>query len=144
MMMAHPYSSYKQADIGTADRGKLILMVYDHCIKWINKAEQDMDGKDMLGVAEAVQKAQRGLNELMATLNMEQGGDIAKNLFRLYDYYSRSLSQAIRDRATRPLREVSAMMTRLREAWYEAIEKLRRESRGTLSETARPTLSLVR
>ncbi len=142
--MAHPYASYKQADIGTADRGKLILMVYDHCIKWINKAEQDMGERNMAAVAEAVQKAQRGLNELMATLNMELGGDIAKNLFRLYDYYSRTLSQALRERAAKPLRDVAAMMTRLREAWSEAIEKLRRESRGTLSDASSPSLSLVR
>ncbi len=141
--MKTAYQNYRQTDIGTADRGKLILMVYDHCIKWVKKAEEELEAKNIPRMSKAIQKAQRGLNELMSTLNMEKGGDIARNLFRLYDFYGRHLTQALRDHSVGHLHDVAAMMSRLRDAWSEAIEKMRRESRGSLAEKATGSLSLV-
>ncbi len=142
--MAQPYQTYRQADVSTADQGKLILMVYDHCIKWIRKAEEELSGGKMERMARAVQRAQGGLTELMCTLNMERGGDIARNLFRLYDFYSRHLTNAIRDKSPRHLREVAHMMGRLREAWVVAIENVRRDHQGLLANTVANQLSLVR
>jgi flagellar protein FliS len=138
--MTAAYKTYREADIGTADRGKLILMVYDHCITWVRKAEEDLQAKNFESMSKAIQRAQRGLNELMSTLNMEKGGEVARNLFRLYDFYARHLTRAMRERSALALRDVAAMMTRLREAWAEAIEKMRREARGAL---AAGSLSLV-
>ena len=36
--MNNAHESYRNAAIQTADRGKLVVMVYDHCIHWCDRA----------------------------------------------------------------------------------------------------------
>ncbi len=136
------HKSYKSADIVTADRGKLVIMIYDHCIKWLRRAEEDLAAGHLEKMAKSVQRAQAGITELMCALDMEKGGDIAKNLFNLYDFYSKHLTLAIKDRSEKCLAEVLAMLSSLREAWVVAVENVRREDRASLS-TATTQLSLV-
>jgi len=141
--MANAHHSYKTANIATADRGKLVIMIYDHCIKWTRKAEEDLTANNIEKMVRAVQRVQSGLTELMCALDMERGGEIAKNLFRLYDFYSRHLTQAIKERSQQALQDVLAMMSLLREAWLIAIENVRREDHGSLAEKTNAQLSLV-
>jgi flagellar protein FliS len=141
--MSYAHQSYKNANVTTADRGKLVIMIYDHCIKWTKKAEEELTAKEVEKMVRAVQRVQNGLTELMCALDMERGGDIAKNLFRLYDFYSRHLTQAIKDRSAQCLRDVAAMMSMLREAWLVAIENVRREDHGALAGKSTAQLSLV-
>lgn len=141
--MSYAHQSYKTAAIATADRGKLVIMIYDHCIKWTKKAEEELASSQVEKMVRAVQRVQNGLTELMCALDMEKGGEIAKNLFRLYEFYSRHLTQAIKDRSASHLQEVMGMMSALREAWLVAIENVRREDHGSLAEKAGSQLSLV-
>lgn len=147
-MTANPYSrpplgSYRSTSVATADKGKLILIVYDHCLKWLGQAQEELARKDLAKMVKAVHRAQDGLTELMCSLNFEEGGDIAKNLFRLYDFYSWHLTQAIVQRSGKPLEDVTQMMTSLKEAWVVAIETVRKDDRGLLSERASNQLSMV-
>ena len=141
--MSYAHQSYKNANITTADRGKLVIMIYDHCIKWTKKAEEELTTNNLEHMVRAVQRVQNGLTELMCALDMDRGGEIANNLFRLYEFYSRHLSQAIKDRSSQCLRDVSAMMSMLREAWLVAIENVRREDHAALSNRPSAQLSLV-
>ena len=137
------YANYKTSSIATADRGKLVIMIYDHCIKWIVKADEAMTAGNIEKTAKAVQKVQSGLTELMCALDMEKGGDIAKNLFRLYNFYSGHLTNAIKDRSGQFLQDVLAMLSVLREAWIIAIENVRKEDHASLSGKPTAQLSLV-
>jgi flagellar protein FliS len=141
--MSYAHQSYKTAAIATADRGKLVIMIYDHCNKWTKKAEEELAAGRFEPMVRAVQRVQNGLTELMCALDMEKGGDIAKNLFRLYEFYSRHLTQAIKDRSVQCLRDVGGMMSALREAWLVAIENVRREDHSSLSDKTIAQLSLV-
>ena len=141
--MSYAHQSYKNANITTADRGKLVIMIYDHCIKWTKKAEEELTTNNLEMMVRAVQRVQNGLTELMCALDMDKGGEISKNLFRLYDFYSRHLTQAIKDRSAQCLREVAGMMSMLREAWLVAIENVRREDHGALANKTTAQLSLV-
>ncbi len=141
--MSYAHQSYKTANITTADRGKLVIMIYDHCIKWCKKAEEELAAGQVEKMVKAVQRVQNGLTELMCALDMDRGGDIAKNLFKLYEFYSRHLTVAIKNKSGRNLQEVIGMMSSLREAWLVAIENVRREDRSSLSDKPTTTLSLV-
>ncbi|HLP43257.1 MAG TPA: flagellar export chaperone FliS [Fibrobacteria bacterium] len=136
------HKSYKSADIITADRGKLVIMIYDHCIKWLRRAEAELAEGHLEKMVKSVQKAQAGLTELMCALDMDRGGDIAKNLFNLYDFYSKHLTLAIKDRSPKCLADVAAMLGSLREAWVVAVENVRREDRASLAGSG-AQLSLV-
>ncbi len=141
--MSYAHQSYKAANITTADRGKLVIMIYDHCIKWCKKADEELLSNNVEKMVKSVQRVQQGITELMCALDMEKGGDISKNLFRLYEFYSRHLTQAIKLRSSQYLQDVMAMMSSLREAWLIAIENVRREDHNSLSDKASSSLSLV-
>ena len=86
--------AYRQTDVETADRGRLLLMVYDHCIKWCIAAREAIEKKQIVARTQAIFKIQDGITELICSLDMEKGGDISTNLRRLYDFYNQHLTQA--------------------------------------------------
>jgi len=139
-------NAYKQSDIETADRGKLLLMVYDHCIRWCAVAREAIQAKQIAKRTQAIFKVQDGLTELICSLDMEKGGDISKNLRRLYDFYSQHLTEANLKNNEQNVAEVQAMMESLREAWVGAIANVRqnKELAGRLQSTQiRSYISMV-
>lgn len=120
------YDSYRGANTITTDQTKLILLVYDFAIRQCKLAKETFPTQDAKLRAVLLKKAQQAITELMASLNMKAGGDIAKNLYRLYDYMNRRLLEANIKKNEQLLDEVVGHLSGLREAWVEAFEKLRK------------------
>lgn len=125
--MQQGYAAYRQTTIDTADQGKLILIAYDVAIKSCRLALEKFDMKECIEErTKHIFKAQDALTELLGALKMDVG-EIAKNLYKLYDYMIRSLVDASirnnRDKVT----EVLGYLENLREAWDIAIKKVKLE-----------------
>ena len=116
---------YRQASVETADRGQLVIMIYDHCIKWCGTAKEALDAGRMAHKAEACHKVQAGLTELMSSLDMEKGGEVAKNLWRLYDFYSNHIHEGNVKNIGKNFTDVQGMMSQLRESWQKALSEVR-------------------
>ena len=86
MSNTNPYNQYKQTQITTANQGKLIVMLYDGAIKFLNIALDNMSPKTYDVVNNNIIKAQDIITELLLSLNMDEGGEISQNLFNLYMY----------------------------------------------------------
>lgn len=117
------YEVYKDTQIQTADQGKLILMLYDGAIRFLNIAIDNMDFRKYDIVNNNIIKAQDIITELMLSLNMDQGGEIAKNLFNIYAYMKKRLLEGNIRKDPAILQEVVKHLTTLRSAWEEAIKK---------------------
>jgi flagellar protein FliS len=117
------YDVYKDTEIQTADQGKLILMLYDGAIRFLNIAIDNMDYRKYDIVNNNIIKAQDIITELMLSLNMDQGGEIAKNLFNIYAYMKKRLLEGNIKKDAVILQEVIKHLTTLRSAWEEAIKK---------------------
>ena len=61
------------------------------------------------------------VSELRAALDMEAGGDIARDLDRLYDFVLDSLSRANVSRAPEPADDALRVMRTLEEAWNAVV-----------------------
>ena len=134
------HTSYKNASINTADRGKLVVMVYDHCIQWCDRA---LEAKtDLEKRSKAIDKIQAGLTELTCALDMEQGGEIARNLWRLYDFMTWTLTQCVLQRTDKGVTTVRQLLSELRPAWQIAVDEVRRNQPQLVSGQPRP-LALV-
>jgi flagellar protein FliS len=118
---------YRQASVETADRGRLIIMIYDHCIKWCGIAKEALEAKQLARKAEAAHKVQAGISELMTALDMQKGGEVAKNLWRLYDFYSYHIHQGNLKNISKNFSEVQEMMSQLRESWQHALNEVRQD-----------------
>jgi flagellar protein FliS len=113
----NPYNQYKETQINTANQGKLIVMLYDGAIKFINIAIENMDPKTYDVVNTNIIKAQDIITELLLSLNMNDGGEIAQNLFNLYMYFKKSLLEANMNKDAEALKRVLDMLKDLRNAW---------------------------
>ena len=122
-MSYNPYNQYKKSSIQTASQGKLILMMYEGAIKFINIAISNMPAKKFDIVDNNLVKAQDIITELMLALNLEAGGEIAKNLYSLYEYMNRRLIEANLKKNADIANEVVRMLTELKEAWEIVIKK---------------------
>jgi flagellar protein FliS len=97
-------------------------MLYDGAIKFLNLANDAISKKDISASNNNIIKAQNIITELMVSLNMEVG-EIAKNLYSLYDYMNRRLIQANIKKDPQIVNEVKGMLVELRETWDQAIKK---------------------
>ena len=137
---------YRQASVETADRGQLIIMIYDHCIKWCGIAKEALEAGQLARKAEACHKVEAGISELMASLDMQKGGDVAKNLWKLYDFYSYHIHEGNRKNIAKNFTEVGEMMGQLREAWQKALGQIRQDrtlSNNLAAGTPRSYVSMV-
>ncbi|MCK4799175.1 MAG: flagellar export chaperone FliS [Spirochaetes bacterium] len=122
MSINNPYKQYKTTQISSANQSKLILMLYDGAIKFINKAIELMPTKSIEEVHKNILKAQDIIVELTTSLNME-AGEISKRLLNIYMYINNRLTDANIQKKTKPLLEVKKYLLELRGAWEEAGKK---------------------
>lgn len=120
------YSAYRETGVRTASQGKLVVMLYDESIKQLNFAlsylsENDkVDAPHIEQFSKHIQKAQEIITELMVALDMEAGGDIAKNLMSLYIFFNQELLNVSLSHNRKKILFVQNMMIQLRNAWAEA------------------------
>jgi len=137
------YIAYKTANVETADQGRLILIAYDVAIKHCKISLGQFGNFQLIEErSKHICRAQDAVTELMSALRMDVG-EIARNLYRLYDYILRRLVEAnIKNDRTR-VEEVLKYLESLREAWSQAIANLRKEKAVADSEPALQSLSIT-
>ncbi len=111
--------AYATTHVQTASPVQVVVVLYDGTIQAKKLAQEGMRRNHPEDKARFLHRALRVVSELSATLNMEEGGDIARDLRRIYDYVLYELTEANRlndpERLTGPIRCLGV----LREAWRE-------------------------
>jgi flagellar protein FliS len=125
--MKQGYQAYRNANVDTADQGKLILIAYDVAIKHCKLAIEKFDDRHLLNErTKHIFKAQDAVTELLSALRLDVG-EVAQNLYRLYDYMLRSLVQAGVKNEKSKIEEILRYLVDLRESWEVAIVKAKNE-----------------
>jgi len=128
-------NAYKKASVNTLDQNKLIIMLYDGAIKNANFAVEYMKSGEIEKVHDSLIKTKNIVTELLATLNMEHGGEIAKNLKSLYSYMFSLLIEANMEKKSEPVLTVIDLLKELRGAWVQIREKKKpEEKKGNASD----------
>jgi len=117
MLTRSGYQAYQRNKYETASPHKLILLLYDGALTNIARAKQAIEGKNIAEANRFILKSQDIVNELLACLNEERGGEIAQNLKRLYFYVNRILVQANIRKQIEPLVEAETILADLRDTW---------------------------
>lgn len=140
MHTANPWKSYRQISTLTAPPGQIVLMLFDGAIRALERAlpgfsHEDPAEANML-IHNNLQRAQEIVRELNYALNMEQGGEVAATLRRLYDYFDRRIWESNVQKRREGIDEVIRHMSELREAWATILNKSEPAATETESETS--------
>jgi flagellar secretion chaperone FliS len=112
-------AAYKQQSILTATPGQLVVMLYDGCLRFLHQAAFAMrDGKPVeAGVR--LSRAEAIIDELLETLDLEQGGIIASRLQGIYVFCQRHLLEARGAADPEMIEKVGELLGELRDAWAQ-------------------------
>lgn len=82
---------YSQTAIQTADPLQLIILCYDAAISDLKQAKELHQKSAMNEAYRSIRHAQDIVTELLVGLDYERGGDIARDLNRIYNFIMRQL-----------------------------------------------------
>ncbi|MGM9570908.1 MAG: flagellar export chaperone FliS [bacterium] len=125
MSMNNPYAKYKQNQILSTPPEKLVLMLYDGLIRFINQAKKAIAEKKIEEAHNNIQRAKLIARELL--LGLDRSIPISEQLAALYDYMHFRLIKANVKKDTAMLDEVLQMTVELRETWEQAIQIAKKE-----------------
>lgn len=116
----NPYQEYQSNQVSTADPKQLIIMLYDGAIRFLEESLKYIDDFKTYDKANTnILRAQDIIAELMVSLDMDKGGEIADNLFNLYAYMKKELLNANIEKKNQPIKTVIKLMRELKGAWEE-------------------------
>ncbi|AVP54253.1 flagellar protein FliS [Clostridium tetani] len=120
MYANNAYNTYKTNSVNYASKEQLLLMVLDGAVKFSKIAKQGIEKKDIVKAHENIIKTQNIFYELMATLDVEQGGQWAENLMRIYDFIVQKLLEANIKKDVKVMNEIIPLIEDIRDTWHEA------------------------
>ena len=119
--MNSPAFQYSKLDVqtlvGSASPHKLISMLFDGATTRLAQARGCAARGDHEGRSRCIGETVSIVSGLQASLDHDQGGDLAANLDSLYDYMMRRLYDANRDNDAEGIREVLDLVRTLQDAW---------------------------
>ena len=133
---ANKFNQYQDAQVVTASREQILIMLYDGAIRFVRQAQMAMEAVDRVKKGEGINKAVAIITEFRNTLDHKVGGEIAANLDALYEYMLRELLKANAKHDPKPLQIVEKMLSELRDTWKQAIDIARAESAGRVPAAA--------
>lgn len=110
---------YQKQQVNGASPIQLVVMLYDGALRFMEAGKHAVVNKNLEKQNYYIQKSQRIVTELMATLDMQQGGEVAKNLFALYGYVLNELVTANVEDQPEPIERAIRVFSELRDSWAQ-------------------------
>lgn len=115
------YDSYRSVDLearaASASPYELVLMLFDGLIDELARARGHIEAKRYQQKGKSLEKCMNILNGLNGALDFEGGGEVVKELSRLYEYCINRLSEVSVSLSLEGLDEVVNLLGVLREGW---------------------------
>ncbi len=109
-----------ETGVNSASPEKLITLLFDGARSAIRRAQVAMEAGDVAARGQAISKALEIVGSgLRAALNREAGGEVAENLYQLYEYIERCLLQANLRADADKLAEADTLLKEVADAWKE-------------------------
>ena len=112
-------SAYRRSDGHSASPVRLVIMLYEQLVKDLQRAIAAIEKKDITQRSNELDHALRVVGQLQGTLDVEEGGEVAKNLNRYYHNLRASLFDAQVRVSPDILSKQIQILLELREAWVQ-------------------------
>ncbi len=122
MYAAEYHRRYTEAQVTSVDRGRLLLLLFEGGLTFLGRAREGLVAGDLPRFGEQLSRAQAVIAELLGSLDYERGGEIAKELARLYDFMLYRLTEANIEKSVVALDDVLRILPIIAGAFRDAIE----------------------
>ena len=111
-------NQYRANSVNTSPL-QLVVMCYDGMIRFMGKAKEAIETKNIADKVKYVNKTIAIVDELQNSLDFTQGGEVARNLDRIYDYFNNELMKVSMKDDLEVLAHLLTLTRDLRSAWAE-------------------------
>jgi flagellar secretion chaperone FliS len=118
-MAANPYHAYKTNSITTQTPGQIVVLLYEGAIKFLKQGAQAMENKQYAEKGSLLGRATDIIGELNASLDLEVGGEIARNLRNLYIFMIQEITRASFQNDPEKVRGVVGCLEELLDGWKQ-------------------------
>lgn len=103
--------------VASADNVKLILMLFDGLLESLAVTQGHIQHGNIPDKGKSIARASRIVLGLQGALDLDRGGDLARNLDELYSYVTRRLIHVNAHNDLVVLDEIRGLMNEIRDAW---------------------------
>ena len=126
MSPINPYNKYikqyQASNVNTATPEKLMIMMFDGALQFLQKAKTAIKEGKLQERSQNIDGARKIIRELMRTIDSENGNDVSKQLFKLYNKMAMNLIKANVQRNATLIDNVIEDITNIRWGFQKAIE----------------------
>ena len=124
-MSYNPYNKcvkkYQQSNVNTADPKKIMIMLFEACLQFLQKAVAGIEQKNLAEKTTNINSAKQILREFMRTIDLENGNDTSKHLYLFYNKQINVLTKASVSRDAEAVKQVIQDLSDIKAAFEEAI-----------------------
>jgi len=117
--MTDARNTYRESAARGANPVRLVVLLYEQLAEDLRQAVKAIDDRDIESRTNRINHAILILGYLQSRLDMERGGQVARNLERLYNVFRENFLQAQMQTSKALLLERIADLLSLRDAWSE-------------------------
>ena len=120
----NPYASpnaYRESAVMTASPAQLVVMLYDGAARFLKQAEVIASEGAWADASDRITRADMIIDELLVTLDTEQGGEVAVQLQSIYVFCKRLLIEARLEKDVERIRKTAELLFDLRGSWAELV-----------------------
>jgi len=123
--MTNPYAAYVKTSESIETKEELLVKVFEEILSLLNISIYAIEEGDIKTKAENLTKVTDAVAVLQASLDMEKGGEIAKNLYNIYEFCLVELLKANATNDKEKIKQIIEVLTPIYEGFKEAIKKIR-------------------
>ena len=112
-------AAYRQQSVLTASSGQLVVMLYDGCLRFLHQASYALRDNRRSVAVDRIGRAGAIIDELLTTLDLDEGGVIASRLQGIYVFCLRHLNEARTAADPAMVDKVAELLGELRDAWAQ-------------------------
>ena len=133
---------YLKTQIKTASKEQLLVMLYDGAIRFCEQAKMSFEEKDLESFGNYLVRVQKIIMELMTALSPDVDPEFASKMMGLYQYVNTRLIEANIEQDLNKIDECLSIVRPLRDAWSDAVTKLRKQGQLPQGPPVRAGLSI--
>lgn len=112
-------SSYRESSVRGASPVRLVIVLYEQAIEDLRRAVIALEKGAIEVRTREINHALLVIAQLQGSLNMERGGEVARNLARFYGLVRAGLTEAQLKQSSILLQQQISQLAEVHEAWLE-------------------------